>query len=108
MFRFLHTLKGNSRIFNLGTISQTTHIVENDLVEMIEEVKEGKEISFERIDGLFQGFKDIEAAIEIYLEIGKRIFSFGSADEITVSKKQIEEIQGLKENISFKLPKELR
>ena len=48
---------------------------------------------------IFQGFKDIEAAIDIYLEIGKRIFSFGSADEITVSKKQIEEIQGLIENV---------
>ena len=99
IFRNLHTLKGNSRIFNLGTISQTTHIVENDLVQMIEEVKEGKEIPVERIDGLFQGFKDIEGSIDIYLEVGKRIFSFGSADEITVSKKQIEEIQGLIEKV---------
>tara|TARA_Y100001954_G_scaffold134650_1_gene143807 strand:- start:13582 stop:15879 length:2298 start_codon:yes stop_codon:yes gene_type:complete len=99
IFRNLHTLKGNSRIFNLGNISQTTHIVENDLVQMIEEVKEGKEINHDRIKGLFEGFNDIEQSIAVYLEIGKRIFSFGSADEITISKKQIEEIQGLIENV---------
>ena len=95
IFRNLHTLKGNSRIFGLSRISQATHIVENDLVQIIEEVDEGKNIEDERIDKLFDGFIDIEETIEIYLEIGKRIFSFGNADEITVKKGDIEEIQSL-------------
>ena len=62
IFRNLHTLKGNSRIFNLTTISGTTHIVENDLVQMIEEVKEGKEIQTERIEAL-NGFTKIRVLL---------------------------------------------
>jgi signal transduction histidine kinase len=95
IFRNLHTLKGNSRIFSLSTISQTTHVIESDLVNIIDEIKEGKDIEHERIDQLFQGFVEIEESIKFYLEIGKRIFSFGNADEITVKKGIIEEIQKL-------------
>ena len=100
VFRNLHTLKGNSRIFSLSTISSTTHVVENDLVNIIDEIKEEKTIENERIDALLTGFEDIKESIEFYLEIGKRIFSFGQADEITVSKGQIEEIKNLIEKVA--------
>ena len=45
MFRYLHTLKGNSRAFNFFSISSITHIAESHVTEIRKSVADGKNVS---------------------------------------------------------------
>ena len=44
MFRFLHTLKGNSRVFNFHGISQLTHVAENQIIEIKTKIDGGEKL----------------------------------------------------------------
>ena len=74
MFRNLHTLKGNSRVFNFNSISSLTHIAESEVTNIRESKNQGEEISPEIYTHLMGKLYDISAEISEYGALAKKVF----------------------------------
>ena len=75
LFRILHTLKGNARIFNLSKISKKIHSLENFIEELVK--VEGGNIHFkvDKINEFIQGTYDLQGITNRYLKAAKDVFS---------------------------------
>jgi two-component system chemotaxis sensor kinase CheA len=90
-FRATHTLKGNARIYNLSSLSNHIHMIEEDLVNLKDldqkEIKEGLQKNYDNLYGITHIFIDLSKEIfgqdvdetvivgdEDYLEIEKDVF----------------------------------
>jgi len=73
LFRHLHTIKGNSRVFSLSLISTVVHDVESKVTEFI-----GKtlEINETNINEFIQDLYLIQGQINEYTKVAKEVFNF--------------------------------
>ena len=90
--RQLHTLKGNSRLYNLSFISSATHEIENNY-SFLTRGPEEKDKYFDnsKLNQLIQDIYELKGIIYQYTKTGKDIFSLDFKDDIK-----------LKENINKK------
>jgi chemotaxis protein histidine kinase CheA len=99
MFRNLHTLKGNSRIFNFNSISGLTHQAESDVTTIRENNQEGKEIDHEVYTHLMGKLYDIIGEISEYGALAKKVFRIENEFE----KKLINDIQDFTSKIDSQI-----
>ena len=78
MFRGLHTLKGNARIYNLSKISQKIHLLENIIEEIFKEENNDIIFKIEKINELIQGIYELQGITNRYLKSAKGVFSMPS------------------------------
>ncbi|MEE2742578.1 MAG: ATP-binding protein, partial [Bdellovibrionota bacterium] len=78
LFRHLHTIKGNSRVFNLGLISPVVHNVESTVTGFI-----NKEIAIdlESINNFIQDLYLIQGQINEYTKVAKAVFNFDFGED---------------------------
>ena len=95
MFRYLHTLKGNSRAFNFFSISSITHIAESHVVEIKKSVIEGNEVSREDFNPVISKLYEINSEINDYGSLAKKVFRIENEFE----KKLVGEIQNFTVNL---------
>jgi two-component sensor histidine kinase len=82
LFRNLHTLKGNSRVFSLGFISTIVHDVETDGLELKEVIQTlDEKIQNSSINEFIQKLYGIQGQINEYIKIGKEVFNFEFEDD---------------------------
>ena len=99
MFRNLHTLKGNSRIFNFNSISSLTHLAESEVTNLRESNKDGAEINPELYNHLMGKLYDISAEISEYGALAKKVFRIENEFE----KKLINDIQDFTSKIDLQI-----
>lgn len=76
IFRNMHTLKGNSRLFNLSIMSETAHGVENTIKEMQEKGLNNLDLYKE----LEQGHNNVSLELSNYSKIAKDILKITDHD----------------------------
>ena len=86
-FMATHTLKGNSRIYNLSSLSNHIHIIEERLVRMKKADKN------EREEGLKECFEDLEDITLIYIDLSKEIFGQDVDETVVVGDEDYLEIE---------------
>lgn len=78
ILRNLHTIKGNSRLFNLSRVAGVTHHVENFAVDLNTHLKAGKKADAlevrEGISHLLDGMGDIQKQIQDYATFAQQVF----------------------------------
>ena len=72
IFRHLHTIKGNARIYNLSYISSFVHGLENQVSRFT--TIESKDISKELLQAFTFGLYDLHGIINYYLNAGREVF----------------------------------
>ena len=76
IFRALHTLKGNARVFKFDSISSLTHLTEDKVTTIREKIEEGEEFSPTRktynpvIDNLYM----LNQEVNDYSSLAKKVF----------------------------------
>tara|TARA_Y100001954_G_scaffold239480_1_gene314505 strand:+ start:14683 stop:18168 length:3486 start_codon:yes stop_codon:yes gene_type:complete len=103
MFRYLHTLKGNSRAFNFFSISSITHIAESHVTEIRKSVSEGKAISREDFNPIISKLYEINSEINDYGSLAKKVFRIENEFE----KKLVGEIQNFTVNLDQLISKNI-
>lgn len=84
MFRYLHTLKGNSRVFGLSMISSVVHRVESQVTEMLQLVKADEKIPIDLTFQIRTGMVDIYQMLSKYSEVAANIFKIDSGFETNI------------------------
>ncbi len=74
LFRNLHTIKGNARIFGLSLISSFVHILENDVNDFKNLEKNNKKPEISSIDDFIQNLYSIQGQINDYMKVGQEVF----------------------------------
>jgi len=74
MFRFLHTLKGNSRIFNFNSISQLAHRTENQVTEIKTLIEEGESVQDSLYLGVVENLYNVSKEIMEVSGLAKKVF----------------------------------
>ena len=72
IFRHLHTIKGNARIYNLSYISSFVHGLENQVSRFIS--IQPKDLSKEVIQTFIYNLYDLHGIINYYLNAGREVF----------------------------------
>ena len=97
MFRYFHTLKGNSRVFGLSLVSTAVHHVENHVTECQKFVKAKEEIDPDFAQHILDGAVEIQSVVDRYIDISVRIFKMNHAEtsdeSISVDKSQYDKLQ---------------
>ena len=75
LFRILHTLKGNARIFNLSRISKKIHSLENFIEDIVREEGGNGDFRMDKINEFIQGTYDLQGITNRYLKSAKDVFS---------------------------------
>ena len=75
IFRVLHTLKGNARIYGLSKISQKIHELENPIEEVIKSENKDLTFSVAKINELIQGTYDLQGITNRYLKSAQEVFA---------------------------------
>jgi chemotaxis protein histidine kinase CheA len=73
LFRTLHTLKGNSRMYQLNTISEIVHETENTLVSLNAKIND-KEPIVDTLKAIQHGLKKTESALAEHCKIASSFF----------------------------------
>ncbi len=74
MFRFLHTLKGNSRIFNFNSISQLAHRTENQVTEIKTLIEEGESVQDSLYRDVVENLYNVSKEIMEVSGLAKKVF----------------------------------
>ncbi|MBG08890.1 MAG: hypothetical protein CME68_09040 [Halobacteriovoraceae bacterium] len=74
MFRFLHTLKGNSRIFNFNSISQLAHRTENQVTEIKTLIEEGESVQDSLYLDVVENLYNVSKEIMEVSGLAKKVF----------------------------------
>ncbi|MEE2743283.1 MAG: 7TM diverse intracellular signaling domain-containing protein, partial [Bdellovibrionota bacterium] len=74
LFRNLHTLKGNSRIFGLSLISTMVHHLETKVTEFKTFEKEETKPEFTTVDEFIQQLYGVQGQINDYMKVGQEVF----------------------------------
>jgi len=85
LFRNLHTIKGNARVFNMSIISGVTHVVESQVVELRDGVVGMDEPDPDDADAkpktvqdvleeVNSGCFDIQGAVQEYMDVAEKVF----------------------------------
>lgn len=74
LFRILHTLKGNSRIFNLDAISEAVHVTEGTVVEVNRHIDGGETADNDLLQKLESGIANVEAVLSTHCVIATKLF----------------------------------
>lgn len=74
MFRILHTLKGNSRMYNLGAISEVVHVAESSVVEINHQIDIGEPLTKEHIAAIVKGLDSIEDVLALHSKMARKFF----------------------------------
>ncbi|MCB9061905.1 MAG: Hpt domain-containing protein [Halobacteriovoraceae bacterium] len=74
LFRTLHTLKGNSRSYNFGEISNATHRAENLVKKGTDLISSNQEIEEDLITELNVRLYNINAELQAYSDLANRVF----------------------------------
>ncbi len=85
LFRILHTLKGNSRMYGLNVISEVVHHVENTVVEINQSFADKEPLRDGMLSSLEDGLTKIEGVYANHSRVAKKLFGitdrFGSKKE---------------------------
>ena len=73
LFRHLHTIKGNSRVFGLSIISSVVHDVESKVTEFI---NKSLELNTKSITDFIQELYLVQGQINEYTKVAKEVFNF--------------------------------
>jgi chemotaxis protein histidine kinase CheA len=83
LFRTLHTLKGNSRIYGLSKISQKIHELENPIADIINSDKNDDIIfKINKMNKLIQGTYDLQGITNRYLKSAKEVFAIDFGENL--------------------------
>ena len=74
LFRNLHTLKGNSRIFGLSLISTMVHHLENKVTDFKNMEKEEEKPDLSAVDDFIQQLYGVQGQINDYMKVGQEVF----------------------------------
>ncbi len=74
LFRNLHTIKGNSRIYTFSLVSTATHTVESLVTRQLAQLKSEPVIEDSTIQELLSGIKNIRLSLEKYAKVGREVF----------------------------------
>ncbi|MDC0253527.1 Hpt domain-containing protein [Bacteriovoracales bacterium] len=74
LFRNLHTLKGNSRIFGLSLISTMVHHLETKVTDFKDLEKEETKPEFTTVDEFIQQLYGVQGQINDYMKVGQEVF----------------------------------
>ena len=74
MFRYLHTVKGNSRVFNFNLVASTVHDVEHLVTQCLNKIKDGETIDENTIEVIYQGIADTAGSLDRYADVGLNVF----------------------------------
>ena len=85
MFRHLHTIKGNSRLYNLNTISEIVHGTEATVVEINKRFDDKEPVPSELYERLNEGLSKTEDILSTHCRMGNKLF--GLVD-ISASRKE--------------------
>lgn len=70
VYRDLHTIKGNSRIYNFSLIADTVHVVESELAEY----KESQKLNSDEKADFYKGLNAITRALSQYGQMAHKIY----------------------------------
>lgn len=79
LFRILHTIKGNSRLYNLMTISEVVHVAENSVVEINKRLDAKETVGTEYYAHLTQGLRRIDEVLASHSKTAETLFGIRSA-----------------------------
>ncbi|MBF0312775.1 MAG: HAMP domain-containing protein [Oligoflexia bacterium] len=87
LFRILHTIKGNARVFGLSFISSMVHSVESIITGINNPKSENDKMSKELLVNLVDGIRLIRGQINGYRSLAKEVFKMklGSDEELLSS-----------------------
>ncbi len=74
LFRSLHTLKGNSRIFGLSLISTMVHHLENQVTDFKSLEREQEKPELTTVDDFIQQLYGVQGQINDYMKVGQEVF----------------------------------
>ena len=79
LFRILHTIKGNSRLYNLSTISGVVHVAEGSVVEINNRLDNKDPVGSEFYAQLTSGLRQIEAVVAAHTKTASQLFGITDA-----------------------------
>jgi len=79
LFRILHTIKGNSRLYNLMTISEIVHVAENSVVEINNRLDAKDPVGSEFYGQLTVGLRKIEEVLAAHTKTAEQLFGIKNA-----------------------------
>ena len=79
LFRILHTIKGNSRLYNLMTISEVVHVTEQSVVEINTRLDNKDPVESELYAQLTSGLREIEAVVSAHTKTAAQLFGITDA-----------------------------
>ena len=89
IFRNLHTIKGNSRIFGLSLISSFVHILESNVNDFQNLEKDKKKPEISSVDDFIQSLYSVQGQLNDYMKVGQEVFDL----QFTEDKKFKKELQ---------------
>tara|TARA_Y100001954_G_C15826551_1_gene612479 strand:+ start:4947 stop:8930 length:3984 start_codon:yes stop_codon:yes gene_type:complete len=81
LFRNLHTIKGNSRIFGLSLISSFVHNLESDVHEFKELKNINKKPDINSIDDFIQNLYSLQGQVNDYMRVGQEVFDLNFSED---------------------------
>jgi chemotaxis protein histidine kinase CheA len=79
LFRILHTIKGNSRLYNLTTVSEVVHVAENSVVEINNRLDAKDPVGTEFYSRLTSGLREIEFVLASHGRTAEQLFGIKNA-----------------------------
>ena len=81
LFRNLHTIKGNSRIFGLSLISSFVHKLESDVNDLRELKNSVNKSEIHSVDDFIQNLYSLQGQINDYMKVGKEVFDLHFSED---------------------------
>ncbi len=94
LFRNLHTIKGNSRIYTLHLVGAIAHGVENFVTQGLQLLKEGRAVPNEITAVIAKGLEEIQASLNKYADVGREVF------KVSLDGQELISIDGFVHNVS--------
>jgi two-component sensor histidine kinase len=107
LFRQLHTIKGNARVYGLSLISAKAHHSENALSGILNENNDDFIIDYDQINNLVQELYGLQGQINEYVKAAKDVFALEFKEDLKFKEKLHDLTKSLEYWVS-KLPKELK
>jgi chemotaxis protein histidine kinase CheA len=79
LFRILHTIKGNSRLYNLTTVSEVVHVAESSVVEINNRLDAKDPVGTEFYSRLTTGLRKIESVLASHGRTAEQLFGIKNA-----------------------------
>ncbi|TWW11760.1 hypothetical protein E3A20_04280, partial [Planctomyces bekefii] len=84
IFRTLHTIKGNSRLYNLMALSEVIHVAENSVVEINKRLDANESVGSEFYDAYLNALQDAESVLAQHTKVANTLF--GTEDSMALSR----------------------